>query len=229
MHVLRNAVLDKRGALHHHDEEVGNGEKKVLFGWRGCKWEDDFIWIGTEIEDSPSRIFSTELVWDDPDKYGNIKLIVSHKKSGQKVLIGYSNRGIGTTWVKTQIGDVLIIEQQVDTHFNEFFVIYPRISEKGKLFYSVLYATPSLDFPTRDLLSDHVYPKIKKISFEGMMTIELFWGAINYLDYEGNEMTVKIPIFYGLKKKAKEQPKLSQVKKRPQLSGGRKKAKKQSQ
>ena len=154
--------------------------------------------------EAPSKIFCAEVSWEDPDEYyGRSMLSFIHVASGQRIEVGRSIRGIDVAWVETQIGDLLLVKQHIDTHHNETFVLFPLLDRKELLSCSVLYATPNQDIcesKPEGIPAEHIYSTIEHVSYDGVMTIEIVWSYF-IPEEAGNTITAKIPLFYGFQKK----------------------------
>ncbi len=162
------------------DERPGDGTARVF---------------QTEAVDSPSGAFAAEYSWDDPDTSGKYRLEIRHKSSGQQVLLGRGTRGASFRWWNTQLGDVLTVEQQEDTHFSRVFAVHPRLAPDGSFECLVLYAAPPLDrFPGK-MPPEHIYQHIESVSGDGGLTLSLMW---DYGPTHGVKKTLEIPLFYGI-------------------------------
>lgn len=162
------------------DERPGDGTSRVF---------------KTEAVDSPSGAFAAEYSWGDPDTSGKYLLEIRHKSSGRSVLLGRGGRGASFRWWDTQLGDVLTVEQQEDTHFSRVFAVHPRLALDGSFECLILYATPSLDrFPGK-IPPEHIYPHIESVSGYGVLTLSLMW---DYGPTRGVKKALEIPLFYGI-------------------------------
>ena len=82
------------------------------------------------------------------------------------------------------------------------FVLFPRLDDEGTLTCPVLYATPDQNIcesRPRGFPAEHIYPKIKDVSDDGIMTIKIMWSYFIPED-AGKTITTKIPLFYGWQK-----------------------------
>jgi|GEM_PF-5490242 len=168
----------------------GGGEP-LLFDECG---NEAFHAVKTDDADSPSSAFAAEYSTDDPDTSGKYRLEIRHKSSGRSVLLGRGGRGASFRWWDTQLGDVLTVEQQEDTHFSRVFAVHPRLAPDGRFECLVLYAAPPLDrFPGK-MPPEHIYPHIESVSGDGVLTLSLMW---DYGPMRGVKKTLEIPLFYG--------------------------------
>ena len=151
--------------------------------------------VGTGTVASPSGAFVAECSWDDPDSSGRYRLSVRPRAGGQQVLLGRGGRGAVCRWWNTQLGDVLTVEQQEDTHFSRVFAVHPHLAPDGRFECRILYATPASEqFPGR-LPPEHIYPQVRSVSADGVLTLSLMW---DYGPERGVEKTLEIPLFYGI-------------------------------
>lgn len=170
-----------------------DNENLLFNAWYEEKFSpDDSITIT-----SPNGLFIAEYVWENPDFSDKQMLLLASASNKRKIIIGRSTRGVKFHWVTSQIGDILLIEHLVDTHFTESFVIYPQISQKDKLSILILYATPKLNLYFGKIPPEYIYSSIEQVSFDGIMTISLSWAFANK-NNENENVTYKIPLFYGM-------------------------------
>lgn len=146
---------------------------------------------------SPSQQFAIVSGCPDENKSGLTVLTLVEKKSGQTRLLGCGNRSVGVDWYATQTGDVAVINHMYDTHQNEIFVIYPKVSPAGELQIMRLYSLPPLNLiPFRgDNAIDHYYWSVTKIDPAGVMTLHGSWDFS--MGQPGLDQTFVIPLFYG--------------------------------
>ena len=138
-------------------------------------WFDDegFVAEGTESKTSPSKRFSVEYLWAPPDTDAREKVLLADNKTGQKVVLGKAERGATSRWIKTVIGDLLVVKYLQDTHFSECFVIRPLVSESGALSFSVLYSISAAKRFPSDRTVQTFYPEITSIDPDGRMIVDL--------------------------------------------------------
>lgn len=146
---------------------------------------------------SPSQQFVIVSGYPDENKSSLIVLTLVEKGSRQTRLLGYGNRAVVVDWYATQIGDVAVINHMYDTHQNEIFVIYPKVTPAGELQIVRLYSLPPLNLiPFRgDNAVDHYYWSVKGIDAAGVMTLRGSWDFTNCEN--GLDQTFIIPLFYG--------------------------------
>lgn len=149
---------------------------------------------------SPTGMFDAEQSTEDVDSSDKRLISIINNADGRKISIGRSARGFDMIWKQTQIGDILIVENQVDTHVTTSYVIYPQIDGRGDFTYSVLYATPDPELFVKEYGGppEHIYSSVEDISYDGVMTIFIGWDFTSFGD--GNCITTKIPLFYGFSK-----------------------------
>lgn len=169
----------------------GDAVSPLLFAqWDG---EEPFAAVETAVDTSPSGKFAVEYAWDDPDTHGNYQLTLRCVTDGRTVLLGRGTRGAVAKWRKSQIGDLLIVEYQEDTHFSRLFVLQPRFDAgKGALDCRVLYSSPEF-FPPGPP-PEHAWVKFQDLSEDGVLKLLLTW---DYATDGAVEKTVDIPLFYG--------------------------------
>ena len=73
-------------------------------------------------------------------------LTLERRSDGHISCIGRNLRSINVVWKQTQIGDVLIVDNQLDPDMNELFVLYPRNADENVV---VLYKSPPIPFGER--------------------------------------------------------------------------------
>ena len=198
----QNRALGKAAALYRESEHrILTGKSMLCFdAWDEIARSWYFDPVVSRTKDSPGKIFYAEISTEDGDHHeGRSLLSIAHSGSRQKITIGRSMRGIGITWKETQLGDLLLVENHIDTHHREAFVLFPRLDKNGTLTCSVLYATPDQNIcesRPEGIPAEHIYPTIKDVSYDGIMTIEIMWTYFIPED-AGKTITVEIPLFYG--------------------------------
>ena len=110
---------------------------------------------------------------------------------GQSLWLGSSARGIGVKWWTTQIGPVLSIENDQDTHFSESIVLRP-LGDRAAEGFDVLYRTTDSALP----LVEHSYTEVEDISVAGILTLRHVWDYGPKQSGTGSGIW-RIPLFLG--------------------------------
>lgn len=142
-----------------------------------------------QVDVSPDGRFACESVFEPKTCLCELWLV--GKADGRRLLLGRNERGIGAKWATTQLGDLLIVENFQDPDHSEAYVVRPRVV-KGRLVCETLYASPS----NAPCAWNHSYAEIKKVTPDGLMTVELSWWDDGRKG-SGNRMTVIQPLFRG--------------------------------
>jgi hypothetical protein len=201
----QNRALGHMTALYRKCEyRILTGKNMLCFdGWDEMARFWCFEPVVFRKKESPSKMFCAGISMEDGSQHaGRALLNVAHLESGQQIEIGRSIRGIEVTWKETQLGDLLLVENHIDTHHREAFVLFPQLDKKGMLTCSVLYATPDQNIcesRPEGTPAEHIYPTITDVSYDGIMTIEIMWTYFIPED-AGKTITTKIPLFYGWQK-----------------------------
>lgn len=138
---------------------------------------------------SPDGRFMAEIWGADGESPG--RWAVLRYPDGNRLVLGDSDRGIAVRWWPTQIGPLLSLHNDQDTHYNEAFVIRP-VGGTPDSGYEVLYSTAHLALP----LLEHSYTEIRNISPGGILSLGHGW---DYAPARGNPGSGEwtIPIFLG--------------------------------
>ena len=120
-----------------------------------------------------------------------VRWAVLRYPDGNQLVLGDSDRGIDMRWWPTQIGPLLSLQNQQDTHFNESFVIRP-VGETPGDGYEVLYSTVRAALPHLE----HSYTEIRNVSPGGILSLSHAW---DYAPARGNPGSGEwtIPLFLG--------------------------------
>ena len=137
---------------------------------------------------SPDGRFMAE-IWGDGES--PVRWAVLRYPDGNGLVLGDSERGIDMRWWPTQIGPLLSLQNQQDTHFNESFVIRP-VGETPGDGYEVLYSTVRTALPHLE----HSYTEIRNVSPDGILSLRHTW---DYAPAQGNPGSGEwtIPLFLG--------------------------------
>jgi hypothetical protein len=143
-------------------------------------------------------------------------------KGQNRYVLGYGLRGADIKWVNTQIGEIAIVDNQVDNGINEIFVLFPPLnganSENKE--WKLLYRTPELS--AAYLTVFHCYWTIKKIDPDlGTMELNGFWefSELSNKSRVLKPVTFNIPLFFGIAKDRKYIEKSVRRKGRPDKQG----------
>lgn len=152
---------------------------------------------------SPSGKFVALLCVDDSTL--RCTLMVKRQRDGYVCKIGRNLRSIGVIWKHTQIGDVLIVDNQLDPNMNELYVLQVQDTDDGVF---LLYKTPQIPCGERCF----VWPQVDEMSYftwfhvafnslsaDGILLVTFSW-SYSLLHAESNcyEYVSRIPVFYGI-------------------------------
>lgn len=120
-----------------------------------------------------------------------VRWAVLRYPDGNRLVLGDSGRGIDARWWPTQIGPLLSLVNQQDTHFSETFVIRP-LGESPVAGYERLYESPR----TALRLLEHSYAAVRDVSPGGILSLHHWW---DYAPASGNPGSGewRIPLFLG--------------------------------
>lgn len=152
---------------------------------------------------SPSGAYIARLYVDDNTLV--CALTLERKTDGQIFYIGRNLRTIDAKWVQTQIGDILIVDNQLDPDMNELLVLYPRKADRKLV---MLYKSPPIPFGERffawpctgpEVYMSHFYSIFHNLSADGILHLSFSWAFESEMDGSiCNEIEVRIPLFYGI-------------------------------
>ena len=152
---------------------------------------------------SPSGMYIARLYVDDNTLVSALTL--ERRTDGQVFYIGRNLRSIDIVWKQTQIGDVLIVDNQLDPDMNELFVLCIRNTDEKVV---VLYKSPPIPFGERcfawpctgqEVYASHFYSYFRGLSEEGILHLTFSWTFETERDGSiCNELEARIPLFYGV-------------------------------
>ena len=124
--------------------------------------------------------------------------LVVKDADGNEILLGRNEYAIEVKWHRTQIGDVLVVKDRWDAHFEQLhFVFFPG----GDIFkYRVLYSTPKTFCPKvgdKEYVPYDIQAKLLEFKKTGFVSIKLSWGFSNSDGNKGGNVTFSVPLFYG--------------------------------
>ena len=152
---------------------------------------------------SPSGMYVAKIHVDDNTLV--CALTLERRSDGHIFYIGRNLRSINVVWKQTQIGDVLIVDNQLDPDMNELFVIYPRNADENVV---VLYKSPPIPFGERvfvwpctdqEVYGYHFYSYFRGLSADGILHLMISWAfELERYGIVCKELEVRIPLFYGV-------------------------------
>ena len=154
----------------------------------------DFKPASAERYVSNSQKMIAEISHDDLDESGLFLLSLYTGDGKNRKVIGKSCRGISVQWFATQCGDVLAIKNDVDTHYNQSFVVLPHVSKDDEIIINILYMDPLYFSSCGEPPPGHIYSSIKDIDFHGTMLITLEW---DFTGKGSKKVLCEIPVFLG--------------------------------
>lgn len=152
---------------------------------------------------SPSGTYVARIHVDDNTLV--CALTIERRTDGQVFYIGRNLRSIDVAWKQTQIGDVLLVDNQLDPDMNELFVLYMRNTDDKAV---ILYKSPPIPFEERcfawpcigqEVFGPHLYSCFRDLSADGILHLTFSWSFETERDGSiCNEQEVQIPLFYGV-------------------------------
>ncbi len=126
------------------------------------------------------------------------KRLVVKDSFGNELLLGRNEYVISVNWHKTQIGDVLVVKDRWDAHFEQLhFVLFP---DNDVFKYVALYSTPRTFCPkvgNNKYAPYDIQAKLVEFKETGVVTIKMSWGFSNIDGNKGGDVTFSMPLFYG--------------------------------